>query len=48
MLIQNNTIFLRGDGASPEGDRPFLDKLDLATGKTTRLWRSEAPTTSSW
>ncbi len=43
MLIQNNTIFLRGDGASPEGDRPFLDKLDLATGKTTRLWRSEAP-----
>lgn len=43
MLIQNNAVFLRGTGASPEGDRPFLDKLDLATGKTTRLWRSEAP-----
>ncbi|MBL7851886.1 MAG: S9 family peptidase, partial [Cyclobacteriaceae bacterium] len=39
----DNSIFLQGDGASPEGDRPFLDKMDLNTGKTTRLWRSEAP-----
>jgi dipeptidyl aminopeptidase/acylaminoacyl peptidase len=35
--------YLAGDGASPEGDRPFLDELDLMTGKATRLWRSEAP-----
>ena len=35
--------YLVGDGASPEGDRPFLDRIELATGKTTRLWRSEAP-----
>ena len=35
--------YLTGLGASPEGDRPFLDRIDLATGKTTRLWRSEAP-----
>jgi dipeptidyl aminopeptidase/acylaminoacyl peptidase len=35
--------YLAGDGASPEGDRPFLDRIELATGKTTRLWRSEAP-----
>jgi dipeptidyl aminopeptidase/acylaminoacyl peptidase len=35
--------FLSGAGASPEGDRPFLDRLELATGKTLRLWRSEAP-----
>lgn len=35
--------YLRGDGASPEGDRPFLDRIDLATGATTRLWRSAAP-----
>ncbi|HQL46846.1 MAG TPA: prolyl oligopeptidase family serine peptidase, partial [Bacteroidales bacterium] len=34
---------LSGQGASPEGDRPFVDKYDLRTGKTTRLWRSEAP-----
>ncbi len=36
-------IFLRGDGASAEGDRPFCDRYDLDTGKTTRLFRSEAP-----
>ncbi|HET9274753.1 MAG TPA: prolyl oligopeptidase family serine peptidase [Gemmatimonadales bacterium] len=35
--------FLAGQGASPEGDRPFLDRIELATGKTQRLWRSEAP-----
>ncbi len=38
-----NTIFLSGSGASPEGDRPFLDALDLTTLTTTRLFRSEAP-----
>ncbi|HET6700566.1 MAG TPA: prolyl oligopeptidase family serine peptidase [Gemmatimonadaceae bacterium] len=35
--------YLSGNGASPEGDRPFLDRIELATGKTTRLWRSQAP-----
>jgi dipeptidyl aminopeptidase/acylaminoacyl peptidase len=37
------SAYLDGDGASPEGDRPFLDRLDLATGRSQRLWRSEAP-----
>jgi dipeptidyl aminopeptidase/acylaminoacyl peptidase len=37
------TIFLDGEGASPEGDRPFLDAMDLRTMETTRLFRSEAP-----
>ncbi len=37
------TIFMSGDGASPEGDRPFLDEFDLETLKTKRLFRSEAP-----
>jgi dipeptidyl aminopeptidase/acylaminoacyl peptidase len=32
-----------GDGASPDGDRPFVDDLDLKTLKATRRWRSEAP-----
>ena len=36
-------IFLNGLGASPEGDRPFLDELDLATKKSRRLWRSSPP-----
>ncbi|MBO9667076.1 MAG: hypothetical protein J7501_09715, partial [Bdellovibrio sp.] len=35
-----NAIFLSGQGSSPEGDRPFLDKLDLVTRKTERLFRS--------
>ncbi|HEU4565023.1 MAG TPA: prolyl oligopeptidase family serine peptidase [Gemmatimonadaceae bacterium] len=35
--------YLEGDGASPQGDMPFLDRIELATGKTTRLWRSAAP-----
>ena len=32
-----------GEGASPEGDRPFVDNVDLTTLKATRAWRSEAP-----
>jgi dipeptidyl aminopeptidase/acylaminoacyl peptidase len=36
-------LFLIGTGASPEGNRPFLDRLDASTQETTRLWRSEAP-----
>jgi len=33
-------IFLSGNGASPEGDRPFLRRLDLSTMKTEELFRS--------
>ena len=40
---EGRTIFLSGRGASPEGDRPFLDVYDLTTDETTRLFRSEAP-----
>jgi dipeptidyl aminopeptidase/acylaminoacyl peptidase len=36
-----DAIFLRGNGATSEGDRPFLDRLDLKTRKTERLFRSE-------
>lgn len=44
MLINNdNSIYLRGNGASSSGDQPFLDKMDLTTGKSTRVWKSEAP-----
>ena len=34
---------MTGTGASPEGDRPFIDLLNLNTQQTKRLWRSEAP-----
>jgi dipeptidyl aminopeptidase/acylaminoacyl peptidase len=40
---KGKTLYLTGAGASPEGDRPFLDEYDIASGKTKRLWRSEAP-----
>ncbi len=36
-------IFLTGSGASEQGDFPFLDRLDLATGEKERLFRAEAP-----
>jgi dipeptidyl aminopeptidase/acylaminoacyl peptidase len=36
-------LFFRGDGASPEGDRPFLDAWDLGTKESRRLFRSAAP-----
>ncbi len=40
----DGTGFYRvGDGASPEGDRPFLDRVDLASGKSERLFHSQAP-----
>jgi dipeptidyl aminopeptidase/acylaminoacyl peptidase len=36
-------LYLRGSGASAEGERPFLDRFDITTGKTERLWQSQAP-----
>ncbi len=34
-------IYLSGNGSSPEGDRPFLRKINLTTIKTDDIWRSE-------
>ncbi len=38
-----NILYLTGRGASPKGDRPFIDRFDLNTKQSTRLWRSKAP-----
>jgi dipeptidyl aminopeptidase/acylaminoacyl peptidase len=38
-------LFLSGEGYSPEGNRPFLDAYETATGKTTRLWRADGAST---
>ena len=35
-----DAIYLTGAGASPEGDRPFLDRLDLRSLETERLFQS--------
>jgi dipeptidyl aminopeptidase/acylaminoacyl peptidase len=42
-LDKNRNLWMTGKGASPEGDRPFVDLLNLNSLKTQRLWRSEAP-----
>jgi len=40
VLADGTAIYLRGDGDTPDGKRPFLDRFDLATGATTRLHES--------
>ena len=35
-------IYLSGAGATPAGERPFLDRFDLRTLKSERLFRSDA------
>jgi dipeptidyl aminopeptidase/acylaminoacyl peptidase len=47
-VLQNgDDIYLTGTGASPEGDRPFLDRLNLKTLQTARLFRCEPKTYES-
>jgi dipeptidyl aminopeptidase/acylaminoacyl peptidase len=36
-----DSIYLSGTGSSPDGDRPFLDRLNLSTLKSERLFRSD-------
>ena len=38
-------FYLTGPGASKDkdGDRPYLDRMEIATGKTERLWQSAPP-----
>lgn len=43
LRIEDGAIYLTAIGASAEGNRPFIDKRQLTTGDTQRLWRSEAP-----
>jgi dipeptidyl aminopeptidase/acylaminoacyl peptidase len=40
VLGDGDAIYLRGDGATPDGDRPFFDLFDLGTRTHTRLHES--------
>ncbi|MGB9893322.1 MAG: S9 family peptidase, partial [Candidatus Saccharicenans sp.] len=40
-LQDGDFIYLSGNGSSPEGDRPFLDKFNLQTLQKTRLYRCQ-------
>jgi dipeptidyl aminopeptidase/acylaminoacyl peptidase len=39
---EGSRIYLIGQGASPRGDRPFLDRFDLEGRKAERLFQSDA------
>ncbi len=36
-------IYMSGQGASPQGNRPFLDEMNLTSGESKRLWQSQPP-----
>ncbi|MEW6456663.1 MAG: prolyl oligopeptidase family serine peptidase [Acidobacteriota bacterium] len=40
LLQDKDWIYLSGRGASPEGDRPFLDRMNIKTMKKERLYQS--------
>jgi dipeptidyl aminopeptidase/acylaminoacyl peptidase len=40
VLQSGDEVYLTGLGASPLGDKPFLDRFNLATGKSQRLFQS--------
>ncbi|HEX3577411.1 MAG TPA: prolyl oligopeptidase family serine peptidase [Thermoanaerobaculia bacterium] len=42
ILQRGDSIYLAGVGASSEGDRPFLDRLNLKTLQSERLFHSSA------
>ncbi|MFZ4058526.1 MAG: prolyl oligopeptidase family serine peptidase [Ferruginibacter sp.] len=42
-LRADGTILMRGNGASANGDMPFLNSFHLNTKATKTLWRCEAP-----
>ena len=41
--IKKNSVYMIGQGGSPEGYRPFLSQLNLKTLESNILFRSEAP-----
>jgi dipeptidyl aminopeptidase/acylaminoacyl peptidase len=38
---QGNAVYFKGNGATDQGDRPFLDRRNLDTGETERLFRCD-------
>lgn len=42
VLQSGDEILLSGQGASPAGEHPFLDRYNLATGKADRLFQAES------
>lgn len=45
LVVDGDFMYLLGDGYSPEGIRPFVDKFNIKTQKTERLWRADGKET---
>lgn len=43
--IDGNNLFLSGPGHSDEGPKPFIDRLNIKTKKTERLWEADGKST---
>lgn len=44
LAIDNNKMYLIGEGYTPKGQFPFIDEFDIATLKTKRLYQSSYTT----
>jgi dipeptidyl aminopeptidase/acylaminoacyl peptidase len=40
--VEDGSIYFRGQGGTKDGDRPFVDRRDIETGKTERIFRCSA------
>jgi dipeptidyl aminopeptidase/acylaminoacyl peptidase len=38
-------LYLQGEGYGPEGNRPFIDRFNIKTFATTRLWQADGKST---
>jgi dipeptidyl aminopeptidase/acylaminoacyl peptidase len=43
LAIENNKLYLIGDGFTAKGQFPFIDELDINTYKTKRIYTSDIP-----
>jgi dipeptidyl aminopeptidase/acylaminoacyl peptidase len=44
VVMEQNRIFLAGEGRNPKGEQPFLDAMDVNTKESKRLFHSPADT----
>ena len=40
MKVEDGAMYFRGSGGTKDGDRPFVDKRNIETGKVERIFRS--------
>jgi dipeptidyl aminopeptidase/acylaminoacyl peptidase len=48
ILQDKDWIYLAGSGSSPQGDHPFLDRMNIKTLKVERLWQCQDPAYESF